>query len=118
MELQANDGMLDVAERRIRLQRGDQNAIMTLLNHLRADHANDEKVLSALAEVLMEAGIDLSAIAGGAGMPSAPTPSGGAAPTSPQQSAGSAASESGGIWTPGGDQPSSGGEKKIWTPDS
>jgi len=118
MELQANDGMLDVAELRIRLQRGDQNAIMTLLNHLRADHANDEKVLSALAEVLMEAGIDLSAIAGGAGMPSAPTPSGGAAPTSPQQSAGSAASESGGIWTPGGDQPSSGGEKKIWTPDS
>ncbi len=118
-ELKANDGMLDVAELRIRLQRGDQNAIMTLLNHLRTEHANDQKVLSALAEVLMEAGIDLSAIAGGAGMPTQQTPEpGGAVPSSPQQTASTNASESGGIWTPGGDQPSTGGEKKIWTPDS
>jgi len=62
--LKANDGMLDVAELRIRLQRGDQADIMRLLDHLRRDHARDQKVLGALAEVLMEAGIDLSALAG------------------------------------------------------
>jgi hypothetical protein len=63
-ELKANDGMLDVAELRVRLQRGDQAEIIRLLDHLRRDYARDQQVLHALAEVLMEAGIDLGALAG------------------------------------------------------
>lgn len=114
--LKANDGMLDVAELRIRLQRGDQADIMRLLDHLRRDHARDQKVLGALAEVLMEAGIDLSALAGrGAPMPPGMAAAGGgpavAGPTV------APATEAGKIWTPGGEQPGTGGEKKtIWTP--
>jgi hypothetical protein len=106
--LKADDGMLDVAELRIRLQRGDQAEIMRLLDHLRRDHARDQKVLGALAEVLMEAGIDLSALAGrAAAMPAGPAAGVPAAP----------APEPGKIWTPGGDLPGAGGEKKtIWTP--
>jgi tetratricopeptide (TPR) repeat protein len=110
-ELKANDGMLDVAELRIRLQRGDQADIMRLLDHLRGHHSRDQQVLGALAEVLMEAGIDLSTVArGGAG-----AEMGQAAPAAgPPSAAGSA--QAGGIWTPGSEQSSGGGEKKIWTP--
>ncbi len=105
--LKANDGMLDVAELRVRLQRGDQAEIMRLLDHLRRDHARDQQVLQALAEVLMEAGIDLAALAGRPGAPGAgAVPMAGAAP----------AAEAGKIWTPG-EQPGPSGEKKaIWTP--
>ncbi|MFN9271809.1 MAG: hypothetical protein ACK6DO_02120, partial [Planctomycetia bacterium] len=109
-ELKVSDGMIDIAELRIRLQRGDQADIMRLLEHLRRDHSRDQRVLEALAEVLVEAGVDLSALAGQAmpagasgGMPSAAAP----AATSP-----------GGIWTPGSPQPGQAGEKKtIWTPN-
>ena len=81
---------------------------MRLLDHLRRDHSRDQKVLEALAEVLVEAGVDLSALAGqtvpggsAAGMPAA------AAPAAP-----------GGIWTPGSPQPGQPAEKKtIWTPN-
>ena len=103
--LKANDGMLDVAELRVRLQRGDQADIMRLLDHLRREHTRDQQVLQSLAEVLMEAGIDLNALAGRAagGMPGA------AAPGMP---AAAPAAEPGKVWTPGG-----GGEKKtICTP--
>jgi hypothetical protein len=107
-QLKASDGMIDIAELRIRLQRGDQADIMRLLDHLRRDHSRDQKVLEALAEVLVEAGVDLSALAGQtvpggstAGMPAA------AAPAAP-----------GGIWTPGSPQPGQPAEKKtIWTPN-
>lgn len=112
--LKANDGMLDVAELRIRLQRGDQADIMRLLDHLRRDHARDQKVLGALAEVLMEAGIDLSALAGrGAGMAPGMAAAGGPA----GGPAVAPISDAGKIWTPGGESPGAGGEKKIWTPD-
>jgi hypothetical protein len=65
--------------------------------------------MQALAEALMEAGIDLGALSTqvGAGMP----PAAAVMPGAP------AAAASGKIWTPGGEQPGSGGEKKaIWTP--
>jgi len=109
-ELKVSDGMIDIAELRIRLQRGDQADIMRLLEHLRRDHSRDQRVLEALAEVLVEAGVDLSALAGQAmpagaagGMPAAAPP---------------AASSPGGIWTPGSPQPGQSGEKKtIWTPN-
>lgn len=110
-ELKANDGMLDVAELRIRLQRGDQADIMRLLEHIRSQHARDQQVLGAVAEVLMEAGIDLSAVAGGAGMPPGQPPGRGVSPGATAPPA-----EAGKIWTPGGEQ-AGGGEKKIWTPD-
>ena len=47
--LKASDGMIDVAELRIHLQRGDQVGIMRLLDHLRREHSRDKKVLEALA---------------------------------------------------------------------
>jgi tetratricopeptide (TPR) repeat protein len=112
-ELKANDGMLDVAELRIRLQRGDQGDIMRLLDHIRSQHARDQQVLGAVAEVLMEAGIDLSAVAGGGMPPGQPTQAGG----TPSASAAVPPAEAGKIWTPGGEQAGGGGEKKIWTPD-
>ena len=110
--LKANDGMLDVAELRVRLQRGDQVDIMKLLDHLRREHSRDQKVLEALAEVLVEAGIDLSALAA---RPTGGGPEIGAAssglPSSPGQP------QAGGIWTPGAQQGGPPGEKKaIWTP--
>jgi hypothetical protein len=107
--LKANDGMLDVAELRVRLQRGDQMEIMRLLDHLRREHTRDQQVLQALAEVLMEAGIDLNALAGRAagGMPGA------AAPGMP---AAAPAAEPGKLWTPGGETAGGGEKKTIWTP--
>jgi hypothetical protein len=107
--LKANDGMLDVAELRVRLQRGDQADIMRLLDHLRREHTRDQQVLQSLAEVLMEAGIDLNALAGRAagGMP-------GAAP--PGMPAAAPAAEPGKLWTPGGESAGGGEKKTIWTP--
>ena len=109
--LGANDGMLDVAELRVRLSRADEAGIMRLLNHLQREHARDQKVLTALADVLGEAGIDLSALAAqsaaqlpgaGAGIPLGGGPS---------------AADSGRIWTPGGEQAGpAGGKKSLWTP--
>jgi hypothetical protein len=102
-ELKANDGMLDVAELRIRMQRGDEAEATRLLAHLQRDHGTDRQVLQALAEVLMEAGVDLNALAGARG---------GAAAA---QAAAPAAA--GKLWTPGGEAPAAGGDKKtIWTP--
>lgn len=110
--LGANDGMLDVAELRVRLSRADEPGIMRLLNHLQRDHARDQKVIAALAEVLGEAGVDLAALAAqsaAAGqMPGGGLPIGGG-----QQPA----ADSGRIWTPGGEQGGGAGEKKsLWTP--
>jgi thioredoxin-like negative regulator of GroEL len=103
-ELKANDGMLDIAELRIRMQRGDEAEATRLLAHLQRDHGTDRQVLQALAEVLMEAGVDLNALAGARG---GPAPTQAAAP----------AAAAGKLWTPGGEPPTAGGEKKtIWTP--
>ncbi|MFM8497444.1 MAG: hypothetical protein ACKOEM_18270 [Planctomycetia bacterium] len=116
--LKVSDGMIDVAELRVRLQRGDQAEIARLLDGLRRDHARDQKVLEALAQVLMEAGVDLPgmmAAQGAGGMPAGAIPAGGvpggaaAAPAAPA-----------GIWTPGSPQPQAPGQpaakKTIWTP--
>jgi tetratricopeptide (TPR) repeat protein len=109
----ASQAMLDVAELRLALQRGDQVAMQRMLDRIRRG-PQDQRVLQAVASVFAEAGIDLSALAaaqaGGArGMTGNVPPAAAAAP---------AAS---GLWTPGGGTPpsSDGGEKKvIWTPGS
>ena len=109
-QLKASEGMLDVADLRVRLQRGDQAEIVRLLDRLRRDHSRDRRVIQALAEVLAEAGIDLSALAGAGGAGPA-----GAAAAMPA----AAAPEAGKLWTPGGGAEPAGpsGEKKvIWTP--
>ncbi|MFM9057922.1 MAG: tetratricopeptide repeat protein [Planctomycetaceae bacterium] len=110
-DLKAGTGTLDVAELRIRLQRGDQAEIARLLERIKRDHGRDPQVLQALAEVLMEAGVDIGALAGRPG-----GAAGGAAPGAMPGAA--AAPEPGKLWTPGGGEPSGpGGEKKvIWTP--
>jgi len=105
-ELKVSDGMLDVAELRVRMQRGDEAEATKLLQSLQRDHGRDRQVLQALAEVLQEAGVDLGGMAGraAAGVP---------ATTPPPSSAG-------GLWTPGGGEPAAGGgggeKKTIWTP--
>jgi hypothetical protein len=110
-ELKASDGMLDVLELRVRLQRGDEADVVRLLEHVRREHGRDQQVIQAFAEVMMEAGIDLSALAGRA-MPGGAAAAGGAVP------AAAPAAEAGKLWTPGGESsPAAGGEKKvIWTP--
>jgi hypothetical protein len=108
-QLNASEGMLDVADLRVRLQRGDQAEIVRLLDRLRRDHSRDRRVIQALAEVLAEAGIDLSSLAAaGAAGPA------GAAAAMPA----AAAPEAGKLWTPGGAEPAgpSGEKKVIWTP--
>jgi len=104
--LKTSDGMLDVAELRVRLQRGDEVDIVRLLDHVRREHGRDQRVIQAFAEVLMEAGVDLAALAGRA-QPGGSTGAG----TIPPAAAGQ-------LWTPGGDAAGSTGEKKvIWTPN-
>ena len=55
--LKANDGMLDVAELRVRMQRGDEADAVRLLEHVRREHSRDQQVIQAFAEVLIQAGI-------------------------------------------------------------
>ncbi|MFM8891158.1 MAG: hypothetical protein ACKOTB_05965, partial [Planctomycetia bacterium] len=113
-EMKASDGMLDVLELRLRLQRGDQAETMGLLEHLRRDHARDARVMEAVAGVLMEAGIDLPGLAAQRTAGGAPPHAVGGAATSGQAGGGAA----GGLWTPGGAaaQPPAGEKKTIWTP--
>lgn len=113
--LKVNDGMIDAAELRVRLQRGDEADIMRLLDHVGREHGRDEKVIRAVSEVLAEAGIDLSAMAARGGMPAAAAAAGPAA-TIP-------AAEPGKLWTPDGGAASAGRtepggpeKKKLWTP--
>ena len=115
-ELKANDGMVDVTELRIRLQRGDQADTMRLLDHLRREHSRDARIMEAVAGVLMEAGIDLPGLA-------AARTGGAQAPTTISSSGPGSAAEApagGGIWTPGsgGQSPPPGEKKTIWTPGS
>ena len=113
--LKVSDGMVDVAELRIAMQRGDQMSIVRLLDHLRREHSRDQKVLEALAEVLSEAGFDLASLASQAGMGQGS----GLPIAGPAGVTRSSQPESPGIWTPGSQQGGSSGEKKaIWTPGS
>ena len=108
-ELKVSDGMLDVAELRVRMQRGDEAEASRLLQRLQRDHGRDRQVLQALAEVLMEAGVDIGAMAGRPGAAAA----GPAVATQPASAAGK-------LWTPGAGEPGAGGgeKKTIWTPGS
>ena len=116
--LEVSDGMLDVAELRVRFQRGDQAEMMKLLDGLRRDHAREQRVIEALMQVLVEAGIDVP------GMMAAQTAGAGPAGIAPPAGFGGAAagpaSPPSGIWTPGSPQPQAPGQppekKTIWTP--
>ena len=87
--------------------------VVRLLEHVRREHGRDQQVIQAFAEVLMEAGVDLSALAGRAA-PGGAGPAGAAA-----LPAAAPAAEAGKLWTPGGESSTGGGgEKKvIWTPN-
>jgi len=118
--LGAGDGMLDVLELRLRLQRGDQSEVMRLLEHLRRDHGRDARVMEAVAGVLMEAGIDLPGLAAArAGGAAAPAPGGAPLGGAGAPGTGAAPAAGGsGLWTPGGGAapPPAGEKKTIWTP--
>jgi tetratricopeptide (TPR) repeat protein len=112
--LGASEAMLDVAELRLALQRGDQLSMQRMLDRIRRG-PQDQRVLQAVAAVFAEAGIDLSAMAAAqaGGMPQTARMAGAAAAPAPPASSG--------LWTPGSDTPpaADGGEKKtIWTPGS
>ena len=104
--------MLDVGELRIHLQRGDQPALLKVLDRIRRDHSQNPRVSNAVMQVFAEAGIDLGAMAASGGGAAGP----GVAP-SPAGPAAAPAAESGKLWTPG-DETSGGGDEKpaIWTP--
>ncbi|HBU36622.1 MAG TPA: hypothetical protein DEB70_02340 [Planctomycetaceae bacterium] len=108
--LKADEGMLDVGELRIHLQRGDQPALLKVLDRIRRNHSQNPRVSHAVMQVFAEAGIDLGAMAAVGGAPSAGAPS-------PAGPAPAPAAESGKLWTPGS-EPSGGGDEKpaIWTP--
>jgi hypothetical protein len=81
--------------------------------------------MESLAEVLMEAGIDLPGLAsaragGGAPGGSSPATLGSAGGPGMAGAAPAAAPASGGLWTPGGSPaaPQQGEKKTIWTPGS
>lgn len=110
-QIKTGDGMLDVAELRVRIERGDQTEVVRLLDHIRREHAGDQRVFGALAEVLMEAGVDIPGMA--AGRP----PAAGRRPDAPGAVAAPAAAPAQGIWTPGQAAAPPAAEKKtIWTP--
>jgi len=114
-KLGASEAMLDVAELRLSLQRGDQAGMQRMLDRIRRG-PQDQRVLQAVAQVFAEAGIDLSALAAAqaGGMPPGAA-MGGGAPAAAAKPQGS------GLWTPGGDTgaAAAGGEKKtLWTPGS
>ena len=113
--LKADEGMLDVGELRIHLQRGDQPALLKVLDRIRRDHSQNPRVSNAVMQVFAEAGIDLGALAAGGGG-GAPPP--GATMSSPGGQATAPAAESGKLWTPGGETSGGGGDEKpaIWTP--
>lgn len=107
--MQADEGMLDVAELRIQLQRGDQPAFMRVLERIRQFHGQNPRVTNGVAQVLMEAGIDINALGAAGGG----TPAGPAAATA----AAAPAAEPGKLWTPGSEPAGGTGEKPaIWTP--
>ena len=120
--LKVSDGMIDAAELRVRLQRGDEVDIMRLLDHVGREHGRDEKVIRAVADVLAEAGIDLSALAGrGGGGRAVGGSAAGAVPAAP--AAPIPAAEPGKLWTPdagaaatGRGEPGGPEKKTIWTP--
>lgn len=107
--VKADEGMLDVGELRIHLQRGDQAAFTQVLERIRRLHGQNPRVAQGVAQVLMEAGIDVNALAASGGMQAAA--GGSAAPAAP------AAEQAGKLWTPGSDPAGGSGEKPaIWTP--
>jgi hypothetical protein len=105
--VKADEGMLDVGELRIHLQRGDQAEFTRVLEHIRRHHGQNPRVANGVAQVLMEAGIDVNALAAAGGMQ--PAAGGGGAPA--------AAEQPGKLWTPGSEPSGGSGEKPaIWTP--
>jgi len=113
--MQADEGMLDVAELRIQLQRGDQPAFMQVMERIRRLHGQNPRVANGVAQVLMEAGIDVNALAA-ASAGGVPPAAGGAAGVAAGPAAAPAA-QPGKLWTPGSESAGGGGEKPaIWTP--
>ena len=111
--LKADEGMLDVGELRIHLQRGDQPALLKVLDRIRRDHTVRITGFKCGDASVCGAGIDLGAMAAaGGGAPAGPGGS-----SSPAGPAAAPAAEPGKLWTPGS-KPSGGGDEKpaIWTP--
>jgi hypothetical protein len=99
----------DLAELAMRIARGDVVEADRLMQHIRGEHMREPGVAQALYQILTEAGI-----IGPDGRPNLPTERGAASPLVVPGAA--AESESGKIWTPGSDQPSSGKKSALWTP--
>jgi len=102
----------DLAELSLRISRGDVAEADRLLYRIREKHIREPGVAQALFQILSEAGI-----IGPDGRPTAAAAAAGReAPGIVVPGAGGGASESGKIWTPGSDQPSTGKKSALWTP--
>lgn len=100
----------DLAELSVRIQRGEADAVLRLIDHIQRQHAREPGIAEALVQLLVQAGLigpDGRLLIG------APAP---AAAGSPLVVPGATA-EAGKLWTPDAPQPA--GEKKsaLWLPE-
>lgn len=95
----------DLFELYVRLNRGEADDAVRLLQHLMDKHGNEPGVRNAVAKVLQETGLmNADGTMARGHEPAIVTPDG--------------ESESGKIWTPDAETaPAGGGESKIWVPD-
>jgi hypothetical protein len=100
----------DLAELSVRIQRGEADAVLRLIDHVQRQHAREPGIAEALVQLLVQSGLIGP---DGRLMIGAPAP---AAAGSPLVVPGAAA-EPGKLWTPDAPQPT--GEKKsaLWLPE-
>lgn len=106
----ASSAPWDLAELSVRIQRGEADAVLRLIDHIQRQHAREPGIAEALVQLLVQSGLigpDGRLLIG----PPAPAAAG-----SPLVVPG-AATEQGKLWTPDG--PQSAGEKKsaLWLPE-
>ncbi len=104
----------DLMELSLRIQTGDGQAVLQLIDHIQRQHSREPGVAQALVQLLMQAGLitpDGRLAMGG------PQPATAAAGAGTPLVVPGAAAEPGKLWTP--DSPQGSGEKKssLWLPD-
>jgi len=101
-----SSAMWDLREIPLRVVIGDTGKVVTIIQHIQAEHMQEQGVAEALRNLLIQMGVI--------------RPDGSMSPEmmaaqQPGQPAAEPPAEEGKLWTPGSDEP--GGEKKLWTPD-
>ena len=108
-----SDSRLNLREATLRLAAGDAVGFQRTVEHLAREHHNEPETMNALQGMLINLGVlnpDGSPRQMGAGAD-------GLNAAAPQQDFAAPPQQSSGLWTPGKDEPASGGGGKLWTPD-